>query len=286
MRTTSLIRPTRCLSAVLFAVAIAGPAAAQDPSPRFGVWKLRSDAPPPSVNIMTYEPYGEGGMRITVWSTNQDGETNEWGYLTMFDGEFRSVTGQQNAETAVEFVDASTTKISNKRGGRVTQEIINVLSEDGNTINNEYIRIAEDGSRRSSHAVYERVMTDPSQFIGRYELESVERLTEDSEWVPIETWSDPIGYISYDPHGYMAGQLTAVPPPPDSPEVIGGSVAYYGTYEVNLTEGTVSHHRTGHLDPEMVGTTVKRFFEFDGDLLRLLPAPGRTMRLNWRRTTP
>lgn len=259
---------------------------AQDPSPRFGVWKLRSDAPPPSVNIMTYEAYGDGGMRITVRSTNRDGERSEWGYVTMFDGQFEPVTGQQNAETAVEFVDARTTRISNRRNGRVSQEIINVLSDDGHTINNEYIRIAEDGTRRSSHAVYERIMREPSQFIGRYELVSVEQWTEGGEWVVVEAWADPNGYIRYDEDGRMSAQLTSTPPPPDSREVIGGNVAYYGPYTVNMTDGTVSHHREGHLDPDRVGSTVKRFFEFDGDLLRLLPAPERTLRLNWRRVTP
>jgi hypothetical protein len=277
----------RTFSLTLLLLGLTAPtAAAQDPSPRFGVWKLRSDAPPPSVNIMTYEPYGDGGMRITVRSTNRDGEASEWGYITMFDGEFQSVSGQQNAETAVEFVDARTTKISNKRNGRVSQEIINVLSADGNTIENEYIRIAEDGTRRSSHAVYDRVLRDPSQFVGRYELDSFERMSEDGEWVPLETWTDPSGYIMYGADGTMRVQLTASPPPPDTNETSGGNAAYYGSYEVNLTEGTVSHHRVGHLIPERRGTTVKRFFEFDGDLLRLLPAPERALRLNWRRVTP
>ncbi|MFV1985672.1 MAG: lipocalin-like domain-containing protein [Gemmatimonadota bacterium] len=259
--------------------------AAQDPGPRFGVWKLRSDNPPPSINIMTYQPYGDGGMRITVRSTNRDGESNEWGYVTMFNGEFRSVEGQEHAETAVEFVDERTTKISNKRNGRVSQEIINVLSADGNTIENEYIRIAEDGTRRSSHAVYERVMTDPSQFVGVWTLESVETLSEPNVWVPAETWSNPVGYIMYDDAGNMGGQLTSDPRPPDNQEVVDGYVAYFGTYDVQLTEGTVSHHRLGHLDPEMVGTTVTRFFEFDGDLLRLTVAPGGSLRLTWRRVS-
>ncbi len=131
---------------------------AQTTNPRFGVWKMKSDAPAPAVNIMTYEPYGDGGMRITVESTNREGRESKWGYVTMFDGEFRPVTGQDNAETSVEIVDAQTTRIANKRNGRVSLIIINVLSEDHNTINNEYIRMDEDGNIiRVSHAVYERI---------------------------------------------------------------------------------------------------------------------------------
>ena len=132
--------------------------AAEAPSnPRFGVWQLESDNPPPFINIMTYEPYGDGGMKITVASTNSEGESNEWSYVTMFDGEFRPVEGQENAETAVEVIDERTNHILNARGGEVYQVIVNVLSEDGNTINNEYRRTAEDGTEQVSHAVYRRI---------------------------------------------------------------------------------------------------------------------------------
>lgn len=142
--------------ALLLAVA---PVTAQDAAtPRYGVWKIRSDAPPPAQNIMTYEPYGDGGMKITVESTNGSGETNAWGYVTMFDGEFRPVDGQENASTAVEVVDERTTRILNARNGQVYQVILNVLSEDGNRIDNDYIRVDEDGMpTRVSRAVYDRI---------------------------------------------------------------------------------------------------------------------------------
>ena len=90
----------------------AEPAAEVTANPRFGVWQLESDRPPPNRNVMTYEPYGDGGMKITVASTNAEGETSEWGYATMFDGEFHPVEGQENATTAVEVVDDRTTESS------------------------------------------------------------------------------------------------------------------------------------------------------------------------------
>ena len=126
-------------------------------NPRFGVWQLEMDAPPPAKNIMTYEPYGDGGMRITVASTNAEGEENVWGYVTMFDGEFRPVEGQENSTTAVEVIDDRTNHIHNARNGEVYQVIVNVLSEDGNTIDNEYRRTMEDGTERVTHAVYRRI---------------------------------------------------------------------------------------------------------------------------------
>lgn len=148
------------LAVALLAVAALGAAqvAAQDPADRFGRWQMDSDNPPPFVNIMTYEPWGDGGMRITVASTNARGEASEWGYDTLFDGDFRPVRGQENAETAVEFVDERTTRISNMRNGRVTQVIINTLSEDGNTIENEYVRLDENGKITGvGHATYRRM---------------------------------------------------------------------------------------------------------------------------------
>lgn len=127
-------------------------------NPRFGVWQLESDRPPPYRNIMTYEPYGDGGMKITVATTNAEGETSSWGYVTMFDGEFRSVEGGgEGATTAVEVVDDRTNRILNARDGEVYQVIINILSEDGNTIDNEYRRTREDGTESVSHAVYRRI---------------------------------------------------------------------------------------------------------------------------------
>jgi len=126
-------------------------------NPRFGVWKIQSDAPPPAQNIMTYEPYGDGGMRITVEATNSEGEVNTWGYVTMFDGEYRPVEGRDGVETAVSVVDDYTNRIESRRNGEPSQVIINVLSADHNTIDNEYRSVDADGNERISHAVYERI---------------------------------------------------------------------------------------------------------------------------------
>ena len=126
---------------------------AQDTNPRFGVWRNQSN---PN-NVMTYEPYGDGGMKITV-ATTRNGNTSEWSYVTLFDGAFHPVEGQENSETAVEFIDEQSTRIYNKRNGLVGQIIINTLSEDGNTINNDYVRMSADGMiTGGGHAVYERI---------------------------------------------------------------------------------------------------------------------------------
>ena len=145
------------IAAMALVVLAASATAAQKTNPRFGKWKLKSDNPAPSLNIMTYEPYGDGGMRITIDATNAKGEKRQWGYVTMFDGEYRPVTGDSNTEvSAGVVVDERTNKIMNKTGDRVNT-IMNVLSEDGDTIENEYRNIGENGEERVSHATYERI---------------------------------------------------------------------------------------------------------------------------------
>lgn len=118
---------------------------------RFGVW-VNSTNPN---NVMTYEPYAEGGMKITVANPSKPG--SEWSYVTLFDGVYRPVTGQEGAETAVEVINAKSTRIYNKRNGVLYQIVINTLSEDNNTINNEYIRFDKDGKIAGvSHVTYIR----------------------------------------------------------------------------------------------------------------------------------
>ena len=97
-------------------------------------------------------------MEITVASTNAQGQDNEWGYVTMFDGVFREVRGQEGSATAVEVIDEQSTRILNRRDGHVYQVIVNTLSEDGNTISNEYVRFDENSKVTGvGHAIYKRI---------------------------------------------------------------------------------------------------------------------------------
>ncbi|HEY7285741.1 MAG TPA: hypothetical protein VH497_09880 [Vicinamibacterales bacterium] len=138
------------LTALAAAVVSASPAWAQGET-RFGVWDNSTN---PN-NVMTYEPYEKGGMKITV--SNPSDPKATWSYVTMFDGKFRPVTGQQNSETAVEIINEKSTRIYNKRDGVVYQVVINTLSADNNTINNEYIRMDKDGKITGvTHVTYNR----------------------------------------------------------------------------------------------------------------------------------
>lgn len=138
---------------------VAATVSSQAQNPRFGKWKLKSAAPAPQSNIMTYEPFGAKGMKVTVESVNAKGEKSAWWYTTEFDGKDRPVTGQQNAMTSVRRIDDRINEIVNKRDGRVTQILTNVLSPDGNTIGIIYMRMDPDGKKTTNvtFATYERI---------------------------------------------------------------------------------------------------------------------------------
>ncbi len=60
-----------------------------------------------------------------------------------------------------------------------------------------------------------------------------------------------------------------------------GYNAYYGRYEVNAEEGTVTHHHRNSLNPANGNVSAVRYFSFEDDVLTLTVAPRRQLRLNW-----
>ena len=118
---------------------------------RFGVWDNSTN---PN-NVMTYEAYEKDGSKLTV--SNPANPSQDWSYVTLFDGVYRPVQGQEGAETAVEIINPKSIRIYNKRNGVLQQIVINTLSDDNNTINNEYIRMDKDGKITGvSHVTYNR----------------------------------------------------------------------------------------------------------------------------------
>jgi hypothetical protein len=118
---------------------------------RYGVWDNTTN---PN-NVMTYEAYEKDGSKLTV--SNPSNPSQDWSYVTLFDGVYRPVQGQEGAETAVEIINAKSIRIYNKRNGVVNQVVINTLSDDNNTISNEYIRMDKDGKITGvTHVTYVR----------------------------------------------------------------------------------------------------------------------------------
>jgi len=138
---------------------LAASVSAQNKNPRFGKWKMKSENPPPFINVMTYEPFGAKGMKVTVEAVNAKGEKTAWWYTTDFDGKDMPVTGQAPGQTsAVTTISDRVNIITNKREGKVTQILTNVLSPDGDTIGVMYMR--DDGAGKTTNvtfATYERI---------------------------------------------------------------------------------------------------------------------------------
>lgn len=135
------------------------PLVAQQPNPRFGRWKLRSDAPAPASNIMTYEAHGAAGMKVTIESVNAKGDTTRWWYVTDFDGKAMPVSGNAGqTHAAVRRIDDRINEIVNSKDGVVTQRLTNILSPDGRTIALVYMR--DDGAGKTTgvtFATYQRM---------------------------------------------------------------------------------------------------------------------------------
>lgn len=150
----------RIVAGIAIALAIAPQSAeAQGANPRFGQWKLKSEAPAPQSNVMTYEPFGPKGMKVTVTSVNARGDTSSWWYTTDFDGKDMPVTGSSGTtHTSVRTITDRINEIVNKRDGRVTQVLTNVLSPDGNTIGVIYMRADSTGKTTGvTFATYEKI---------------------------------------------------------------------------------------------------------------------------------
>jgi hypothetical protein len=111
-------------------VTIAVAVSAQGSNPRYGKWKLKSDAAAPQSNVMTYEPINGGkGMKITIDAVNKDGVASKWGYDTMFDGKDEPLYGNPGTDTgSVKIITDRINEIVYKKDGKVTQVLTNVLS--------------------------------------------------------------------------------------------------------------------------------------------------------------
>ncbi len=135
-----------------------------------------------------------------------------------------------------------------------------------------------------------------NQFVGTWELLSVERVDAEGTWSSgIGQLANSVGVLTYDESGHMSVHIMNLDRAPVSSngfaglsgdelrDLFRGYVAYFGTYDVNESESYVIHHRKGHLYPNQVGVDAKRFFEFSDDKLTLTVVPSRNFRLTWQR---
>lgn len=92
----------------------------------------------------------------------------------------------------------------------------------------------------------------------------------------------PVGYLMYDTTGHMAVQLmrqsrsktidcavSSSGPSDNSPLFVNGYEAYFGTYTVDDTKHTVTHHLEGALAASDLGKDLVRHFQISGDKLTI-----------------
>jgi hypothetical protein len=138
------------------------------------------------------------------------------------------------------------------------------------------ILILQAGARRASGQAVS-VGADAQRFVGTWRLVS-----------DVST-----GLMYYDSLGNMAAQVMpnrsrpkyagAQPTPEEAKEAITGYLAYFGTYSVDESVRTVTHHRKANINPGQLGDDVVRAYVFGaGDRLILTPT-GATNQIIWER---
>ena len=133
-----------------------------------------------------------------------------------------------------------------------------------------------------------------SQFAGAWTLVKIERFDAAGELLapPIE---DRVGYIIYDPAGYMGVTIMQPDRRPyagnqRTPEEVLAAYStyssYFGTFTVNEAEGFLTHHLEGSLNTRGAGSDYKRFYTLSGNRLTLQPpasANGNKTQLTWEK---
>ena len=127
----------RLFTAAVLAVVLGAPTLGQSKDPLVGTWKLnvaKSTGTSFKSGSTKIEPAG-AGVKLTVDFEGVDGTKYHWTLTANYDGKDVPVTGNSpyGDVTAFTRVDARTTRIVSKQGGKpsVTQTI--VVSEDGKT---------------------------------------------------------------------------------------------------------------------------------------------------------
>ena len=147
---------------VLVGLGVVG-SSAQAPDPLVASWKLNltkskyDPGPAPRSTMLKIDAAGKG-FAVAVDSVGADGKPIKWGFTSQPDGKDMPVTGNAGtSHAAVRQINDRINEIINKKDGKVTQVLTNVLSPDGNTIAVMYMR--DDGAGRTtnvSFATYER----------------------------------------------------------------------------------------------------------------------------------
>ena len=130
--------------------------------PAIGTWRLNAakskynPGPPPKSQTLTITVAGNG---ITVMSRGTDGAGKPLAtdYTVAFDGKDVPVKGSPSYDmTSAKRVDANTTELTRRKGGKVVQTSRRVVSADGKTMTITTSGVNENGDRISNIGVFEK----------------------------------------------------------------------------------------------------------------------------------
>jgi hypothetical protein len=127
----------RLFTAAVLVVVLGGTALAQSSDPLVGSWKLNvAKSTGTSFKSGTTKIEAAGaGVKVTVDLEGADGTVSHWAFTANYDGKDNPVTGNSPYGDATAFtrIDAKTTRIIVKQGGKVTVTQTIVVSDDGQT---------------------------------------------------------------------------------------------------------------------------------------------------------
>jgi hypothetical protein len=122
---------------VIFALLAFRVAAVAADDPSVGTWKLNpseskfSSGPQPQSIILTIEPSGDNGLKITTETIDAQGKKSVSVVNGALDGKDLPVTGDANADSAsMRRDDADTTETQNKKSGRIASFLKRIVSRD------------------------------------------------------------------------------------------------------------------------------------------------------------
>ena len=148
-----------CTSAIVVGL-VCSTAFAQSKNPLVGTWKLnaaKSTGLTYKSGTSKIEAAG-AGVKFTVELVGEDGTVNKWTFTANYDGKDNPVTGKSpyGDSVALERVDANTTRLVSKLGGKVLTTQTIVVSADGKTRTTTTKGTDAKGQKVESVSFYER----------------------------------------------------------------------------------------------------------------------------------
>jgi hypothetical protein len=127
-----------------------------------GTWKLNlakskyQQGQTPKSTTLVYEAAG-AGIKVTVDTVPATGPAIHYAYTANYDGKDVPVVGNPNADMAARTrVNATTTRLVNKMGGKILSTVTIVTSADGKTLTITTAGTDAKGLNIDSVAVYEK----------------------------------------------------------------------------------------------------------------------------------